>query len=464
MDRSRYCKTIMLALALMMTLAPTGCREAAPPSLGLVKPEDHGWLRGKRVFIDPGHGGAGSRDPFRIGPGGITEEEANLKVALVLEGMLARSGAVVAMSRRADEAVSLEERIAMAERFHPDLLLSIHHNGTARAGDDLQYPSVLFWGSREVNPASHDLALLVLAQLEKVTESKGGVFSDYAIFSETGTRILRMTGDICPGVIGEGGFFSNELHSRRLRDHHYIEDEAGAYFLAVSRYMEWGVPRGEIIVSCGVDMKCTQKNCLASRDPVAAIRVFSGNSNPGIDEDSLEITLDGVPVGHRRLCADMYAIEYGKELHPGTHRIRFRFRNLRGQSSMLQHGLVSVAPVKGDYQRLIENGRRLSALKGTARDGLFMLLSASSLGPTDPRVDEVLWRIAGAFSLIGNRAMANHYRERLYFFYPQSRYGAPIAGSVMRERGGFFPADHYGKQIPVRGGYDFCRECGSGRR
>ncbi|MBN1533678.1 MAG: N-acetylmuramoyl-L-alanine amidase [Spirochaetes bacterium] len=463
MARSRCYRLPMAAIAAALALVFPACREAAPPFLGLVKPEDHVWLRGKRVFIDPGHGGSGSRDYFRVGPGGITEEKANLEVALALQGMLVRSGAVVAMSRSVDTAVPMEERIAMAERFSPDLLLSIHHNATVRTGDSVQYPSVLFWGSRGVNPASHDLALLVLEQLERVTESKGGVFSDYAIFSETGTRILRMTKELCPGIIGEGGFLSDELHSRRLRDHHYIEDEAVAYFLAVSRYVQWGIPRGEVVVSCGVDTRCAQENCLSTRNPVVAIRVFSGNSNAGIDEGSLKITMDGVPVGSRKLCIDMFAVEYGRELYPGTHRFRFCFRNLRGQSSMLHHALVSVPPVQGDYKRLLETGRRLSSGAATARNGLFMLLSASSLAPADPRGDEVLWLIAGAFSRIGERAMANHYRERVYYFYPQSRYGAAIAGSIMRERGLFFPADHYGKAVPVRGDHDFCRGCGTTR-
>ena len=33
------------------------------------------WLTGKKIFLDPGHGGSGDSDLFRIGPGGITEEE-----------------------------------------------------------------------------------------------------------------------------------------------------------------------------------------------------------------------------------------------------------------------------------------------------------------------------------------------------------------------------------------------------
>ncbi len=80
---------------------------------GNLKFEKHSWLNGKKIFIDPGHGGKGKSDRFRIGPNGITEENINLKVALILEHMLIASGAQVKMSRHSNSDVSMETRIKM---------------------------------------------------------------------------------------------------------------------------------------------------------------------------------------------------------------------------------------------------------------------------------------------------------------------------------------------------------------
>src|SRR5881628_2905389 len=53
-------------------------------------------LRGRRIVLDPGHGGV-----FRgaLGVNGLTEAEVNLGVALLLRGLLEARGAIVTMTR-----------------------------------------------------------------------------------------------------------------------------------------------------------------------------------------------------------------------------------------------------------------------------------------------------------------------------------------------------------------------------
>jgi N-acetylmuramoyl-L-alanine amidase len=101
-------------------------------------------LAGKRVVLDPGHGGI-----FRgaLGVNGLTEAEVNLGVALFLRGLLEARGVQVLMTRTddrddltpADSTLrgDLTVRVRLANAFHPDLFLSIHHNADARGAHDL---------------------------------------------------------------------------------------------------------------------------------------------------------------------------------------------------------------------------------------------------------------------------------------------------------------------------------------
>ncbi len=105
---------------------------------------DAGALAGKRIALDPGHGGF-----FRgaLGVKGLTEAEVNLGVALNLRGLLEARGAIVLMTRTDDRdfltpgdsslRADLTERMRIANAFAPDLFLSIHHNADARGAHDV---------------------------------------------------------------------------------------------------------------------------------------------------------------------------------------------------------------------------------------------------------------------------------------------------------------------------------------
>jgi N-acetylmuramoyl-L-alanine amidase len=101
-------------------------------------------LRDRRIALDPGHGGF-----FRgaLGVDGLTEAEVNLGVALHLRGLLEARGAQVFLTRTDDSdflapsdsslRADLAERVRLANDFHPDLLVSIHHNADARGAHDV---------------------------------------------------------------------------------------------------------------------------------------------------------------------------------------------------------------------------------------------------------------------------------------------------------------------------------------
>ncbi|HQB83035.1 MAG TPA: N-acetylmuramoyl-L-alanine amidase, partial [Candidatus Rifleibacterium sp.] len=78
-------------------------------------------LKGISILLDPGHGGA---DPGAVGPTGLKESDVNLRVARYLRDLLRADGAEVKMTREKDTALSLGERVAMAEKLKPDLFVS----------------------------------------------------------------------------------------------------------------------------------------------------------------------------------------------------------------------------------------------------------------------------------------------------------------------------------------------------
>ncbi len=87
-------------------------------------PENLPFVEGKRIVIDPGH----SADPGSVGPTGLTEAEANLGIALVLEELLEHRGAEVIMTRIDASHVALYDRPAIAKLADADLFVSIHNN------------------------------------------------------------------------------------------------------------------------------------------------------------------------------------------------------------------------------------------------------------------------------------------------------------------------------------------------
>ncbi len=408
---------------------------------------EYEWLKGKKIFVDPGHGGKGASDRFRIGPGGITEEEVNLRVGMILKDMLEKSGAIVGLSREKDVDISLDDRVDMVNKFLPDLLISLHHNGSARRVDDVNYPLVFIWGNRKVRPLSYTFAEYLLDEFQRIMDEKGVILSDFSVFKETGTRILRETKYTCPGVIGEPGFFSDETHSKRLNDILYNQEEAEAYFYAIAKFFERGVPKAEVLTSSLINNETYLSNLLTGDHPLIALSLDSGREGLGIIGSSLAVTLDGIPVICRKAADNLYYVEYGSKLYPGGHSIRFSFKNQRQQSSMIYSCGFTIDIKKGDYKRLVTEGTRLLKYKGKYREGLKMLLSAFSMATTDPDADGLIWNIARGFNMIGDKVNSDYYYSKLYNFYPQSKYVSKLES---RFRGYRFPVEYNGKWIDIK--------------
>ncbi|MFC0477874.1 SH3 domain-containing protein [Robertmurraya beringensis] len=80
-------------------------------------------LKGKRIVIDPGHGG---KDPGAIGPSGLKEKDVVLESALMLKTELERYGAIVTLTRSTDIFLELSERTAISNANNYDAFISLH--------------------------------------------------------------------------------------------------------------------------------------------------------------------------------------------------------------------------------------------------------------------------------------------------------------------------------------------------
>jgi len=91
-------------------------------------------LKGRKITIDPGHGGS---DSGAIGPTGIMEKSVTLRVSRELKRLLEAEGATVILTRTGDTEVSekgasatsveeLQARCDVANKAKADIFLSIH--------------------------------------------------------------------------------------------------------------------------------------------------------------------------------------------------------------------------------------------------------------------------------------------------------------------------------------------------
>jgi N-acetylmuramoyl-L-alanine amidase len=104
-----------------------------------------GALAGKRIVLDPGHGGT---DPGASNVRyGLREKDQNLAVALHLKALLEAKGATVFMTRTGDQTLSNNDRYTYANSTGSDILVSIHMNGSSDPGVD--YTTALYGKPRK---------------------------------------------------------------------------------------------------------------------------------------------------------------------------------------------------------------------------------------------------------------------------------------------------------------------------
>jgi len=241
----RAVRALIVLVPAMVLLA--GCAERRPAPLGLYaglteKPEalDVKVLAGRRIVIDPGHGGALGGV---VGVDSLREADANLGVALYLWGLCKDAGADVTLTRTADHDYlppgsqnagdDLKARVDRANAVDPDVFVSIHHNSNLELKRDVNKIEVYY---RSGDPgASLELAQDIETHLSRNLGIEGSEVRPGNYF------VLRLS-KAGAAVLGEASYLSQPDVENRLKLSEKQKLEAEAYFFGLVSYFSRGVP------------------------------------------------------------------------------------------------------------------------------------------------------------------------------------------------------------------------------
>jgi hypothetical protein len=250
-----------------------------------------------------------------------------------------------------------------------------------------------------------------------------------------------------PGYRRGGVFFSDEAHARHLSERLYNREEAEAYFLARgAEYFKRGLPfRDRKDFLSGRQFRVSAN---PDRRPLAGLYIFADSGAAGVDVNakSFRATLDGLPVKNRLRYEEYLPCRVRPEPPSGKSRLRFSFENNARAEKPRVSRIVQRARRKGRLRAALKEGTRLISSHRTAREGVLMLRAALSMGTTDPAAAELLWKLARACELIGERSQAWYLYARLYYFYPDSPYRKKLSGKFSGHR---YPVEFLGKKVKV---------------
>ena len=188
-------------------------------------------LAGKRIVLDPGHGGP---DCGAIGPNGLKEKEVNLEIALRAARMLEQGGARVVLTRNGDAAVGpqgcspadeLEARLLVGLKARADIFVSIHNNSTGqKANGDVGGTEAYYW-TEFSQPLARHLAAAVSAAL--------GVENRFVAWRPF--HVLR--GTDCPRALVECAYISNPAEAEYMARPEFRARAAEGIVSAIRAYL-----------------------------------------------------------------------------------------------------------------------------------------------------------------------------------------------------------------------------------
>jgi N-acetylmuramoyl-L-alanine amidase len=170
------------------------------------------------VVIDPGHGGF---DRGGIPSNIIPEKGVALDVARRLRAYLADAGFRTVMTRSSDTFVTLDERVAIANRQRRAIFVSIHFNSARRRGAN---GIETFYGSAKAKR----LASLIQRYAMKTTSGENRGIKKARFYVLRKSRI--------PAVLIECGFLTNPQDARRAARPAYRDQLARQIARAISAF------------------------------------------------------------------------------------------------------------------------------------------------------------------------------------------------------------------------------------
>ena len=206
------------------------------------------YLNGRKIFIDPGHGGEDRKN--KNSKGDVIEADVNLRVALNLKKYLESAGALVIISRDKDTTVQLAYRSEWANKSGAEIFISIHHNAPGKTEDNYTNYTSTYYHARETDyeyePSDQDIARYIERDLAYVMGNPGGLgsfdgtLSDYNIYPGEGFSVLRKKN--IPGVLVECAFHTSHFEELRLNDEEFNQIQAWGIFRGLAKYFRAGKP------------------------------------------------------------------------------------------------------------------------------------------------------------------------------------------------------------------------------
>ncbi len=197
-------------------------------------------LEGRRIMLDPGHGG---KFPGAVGPSGLQEKEVTLDVCLKLRDKLQALGADVRMTRETDRTVAppdatlgedLAARVALANQWPAAFFISVHCNAAVNP----QAHGTETYIARKASQRSQALARDIYRDMVDQLGLRGrGV-------KRANFHVIRNT--TMPAVLVETAFLSNPIEESLLGDEEFRDRIAESIASGVVKYEQaQAVLRGE---------------------------------------------------------------------------------------------------------------------------------------------------------------------------------------------------------------------------
>jgi len=242
---------------------------------------DSSVLEGRRIVIDPGHGGCFDGV---VGADSLREADVNLGVALYLWGLLKEAGADVELTRTSDRDFSdgdaenlrldLETRTSLANSFEPEVFISIHHNSVLPLDRERNRVEIYY---RSTDPnASAELANDIHTHLAR------NLGIEHTEIKPASYHVLRNS-TAAAAVLCEASYLSNPRVEEKLKLSAKQRLEGEAYFLGLVSYFSRGIP--------GIERLGPAADTLDAPSPlVFAVRPGAGVP---IDPATAEVSIDG---------------------------------------------------------------------------------------------------------------------------------------------------------------------------
>lgn len=183
------------------------------------RPEDLR-LSGLSFMLDAGHGGTNTGAK---GAQGTLEKNITLQIVQKLGKQLEKAGAKVSYTRIGDVTLDMQQRLSLAEKTHPDILISIHCNSSGNAsvqGTSTYYKHVAYRSlSRHIQEENTKLGLKDFGNI--------GSFN-FTLNSATAF----------PNVLVETAFISNPEEEKKLVDENFQNDMAKSITKGVKAFLK----------------------------------------------------------------------------------------------------------------------------------------------------------------------------------------------------------------------------------